>query len=264
MMTESSSRRELPTAESLPDHLFRLALPVLGEQLLVFSIDSFDVYLAGQIGTAETSAIGLAAYVVWMASLIMGLVRTGVGALVARAWGGGDRAAAREITSRGFFLGFFLCLFVWQLLRALAPVFAGSLTMTGDAHAIAANYIRWAALGQVFQGVTLIGTAALRATGDMRTPLAILAVTNVINMVAATACVYGWGPVPKMGVTGIVTGTVIAQAVSMILMLLALSHGVTRLQLIWSEVRLHRDTATRILRVGGPSALDGLLKFSGH
>ena len=263
-MTESSSRRELPTAESLPDHLFRLALPVLGEQLLVFSIDSFDVYLAGQIGTAETSAIGLAAYVVWMASLIMGLVRTGVGALVARAWGGGDRAAAREITSRGFFLGFFLCLFVWQLLRALAPVFAGSLTMTGDAHAIAANYIRWAALGQVFQGVTLIGTAALRATGDMRTPLAILAVTNVINMVAATACVYGWGPVPKMGVTGIVTGTVIAQAVSMILMLLALSHGVTRLQLIWSEVRLHRDTATRILRVGGPSALDGLLKFSGH
>ena len=60
MMSESSPRSDLPTAESLPDHLFRLALPVLGEQLLVFSIDSFDVYLAGQLGTAETSAIGLA------------------------------------------------------------------------------------------------------------------------------------------------------------------------------------------------------------
>lgn len=263
-MSDSPERRDLPTAESLPDHLFRLALPVLGEQLLIFSIDSFDVYLAGQLGTAETSAIGLAAYVVWMASLIMSLVRTGVGALVARAWGGGDRQAAREITARGFFLGFFLCVFVWQLLRALAPVFAGSLTMEGDAHGIAVNFIRWAALGQVFQGATLIGTAALRGTGDMRTPLAILVVTNFVNMVAATACVYGWGPIPRMGVTGIVIGTVIAQATSLALMFFALSSGVTRLQLLWREIRFHQETAVRILRIGGPAALDGLLKFSGH
>lgn len=263
-MSESSSRSDLPTAESLPDHLFRLALPVLGEQLLVFSIDSFDVYLAGQLGTAETSAIGLASYVVWMASLIMGLVRVGVGALVARAWGAGNRQAAREITARGFFLGFFLCVFVWQLLRALAPVFAGSLTMEGNAHGIAVNYIQWAAFGQVFVGATLIGTAALRGTGDMRTPLAILCITNVINIIAATTCVYGLGPVPKMGVTGIVTGTVIAEACSLVLMLLVLTSGVTRLQLLWSSVRFHRETAVRILRVGGPAAMDGLLKFSGH
>jgi Na+-driven multidrug efflux pump len=65
-------------------------------------------------------------------------------------------------------------------------------------------------------------------------------------------------------VTVIVTGTVIAQATSMVLMLLALSSGVTRLQLIWSQVRFHRETAARILRIGGPAALDGLLKFSGH
>ncbi len=263
-MSESQSRRELPTAESLPDHLFRLALPVLGEQLLVFSIDLFDVYLAGQLGTEETSAIGLASYVVWMASLILGLVRTGVGALVARAWGAGDREAARQITARGLYLGFFLSILVWLLLRELAPVFASSLTMEGHAYGIAVDFIRWAAFGQIFVGATLIGTAALRGTGDMRTPMAILAVTNLVNIVASTSCVYGWGPVPKLGVIGIVLGTVTAQATSMLLMLLVLGNGITRVQLLWREVRFHRDTAIRILRVGGPAALDGLLKFSGH
>lgn len=263
-MSDSHSHRELPTAESLPDHLFRLALPVLGEQILVFGIDLFDVYLAGQLGAAETSAIGLASYVVWMASLIFGLVRTGVAALVARSWGAGDRISARQITARGLFLGFFLSLIVWRLLQPLAPLFAGSLTMEGNAQAVAVDFIRWAALGQLFSGATLIGTAALRGTGDMRTPLAILAVTNVVNVIASTACVYGWGPMAPMGVTGIVLGTVTAQATGMVLMLLALCSGVTRLPLMWSEVRFHRETAGRILRVGGPTALDGLLKFSGH
>ncbi len=263
-MSDSHSHRELPTAESLPDHLFRLALPVLGEQILVFGIDLFDVYLAGQLGAAETSAIGLASYVVWMASLIFGLVRTGVAALVARSWGAGDRITARQITARGLFLGFFLSLIVWRMLQPLAPLFAGSLTMEGNAQAVAIDFIRWAALGQLFSGATLIGTAALRGTGDMRTPLAILAVTNVVNVIASTACVYGWGPLAPMGVTGIVLGTVTAQATGMVLMLLALSSGVTRLPLMWSEVRFHRETAGRILRVGGPTALDGLLKFSGH
>ncbi len=263
-MSDSDAHRELPTAESLPDHLFRLALPVLGEQLLVFGIDLYDVYLAGKLGTAETSAIGLASYVVWMASLIFGLVRTGVGALVARSWGAGDRTAARQITARGLFLGFFLSILVWQLLRPLAPYFASSLTMEGNARAVAIDFIRWAAIGQLFAGATLIGTAALRGTGDMRTPMTILAVTNVVNMIASTSCVYGFGPLKPMGVTGIVIGTVIAQATGMLLMLLTLSSGVTRIWLSWRDVHFHRETAARILRIGGPAALDGLLKFSGH
>ncbi len=263
-MSESHDYRELPTAESLPDHLFRLALPVLGEYLLIFGIDLYDVYLAGQLGSAETSAIGLAAYVVWMASLMFGLVRTGVGALVARSWGAGDRVAARQITARGMFLGFVLSVIVWRLLQPLAPLFAQSLTLEGNSQAVATDFIRWAALGQLFSGATLIGTAALRGTGDMRTPLAILAITNLVNIVASTTCVYGYGPIAPMGVTGIVIGTVTAQATGMVLMLCALSTGVTRLPLAWREVRFHRETAWRIVRVGGPTALDGLLKFSGH
>lgn len=263
-MSDDNAHRELPTAESLPEHLYRLALPVLGEQLLVFGIDLYDVYLAGQLGSAETSAIGLAAYVVWMAALIFGLVRTGVAALVARSWGAGDRTAARQILARGLFLGFILSVIVWRLLHPMAPLFASSLTMEGDARSIAIDYIRWSAFGQLFAGATLIGTAALRGTGDMRTPLAILAATNVVNIIASTSFVYGYGPFEPMGVTGIVLGTVAAQATGMVLMLLALSSGITRIWLSWFDVRFHKETAFRILHIGGPAALDGLLKFSGH
>ena len=263
-MSDPQRLADLPTAETLPHHLSRLALPVLAEQLLIFGIDLYDVYLAGKIGATETSAIGLAAYVAWMASLIFDLVRTGTAALVARSWGAGRFEDAQRILARSLFLGFGLGLGVWGLLQLLAPAFAASVNMGGEAQAIVVHYLRWDAYGQVFACSTMICAAALRATGDTRTPLAVLTVTNLVNIVVATGCVYGWGPLPQLGVTGIVVGSVSAKATGMVLMLACVSCRFTWLRLDWRDVRWHRDTALRVMRIGGPAALEGLLKFSGH
>ena len=82
-----------PTTDSLRRDLFRLVLPVLTEQLLIFGIGFFDTLLSGQLGKVETSAIGLAAYVSWLGSVIFGVVGVGANAIVARHWGAGDYAA---------------------------------------------------------------------------------------------------------------------------------------------------------------------------
>jgi putative MATE family efflux protein len=254
----------LPTAETLPRDLSRLALPVLGEQLLIFGIDLYDVYLAGTIGATETAAIGLAAYVAWMASLIFDLVRSGTAALVARSWGAGQFDAARQILARSLALGVGLSVMVWALLQLMAPAFAKSVNMEGSAQEIVVHYLRWDAYGQLFVCFSLICSAALRATGDTRTPLVVLALTNIVNIVMATSLVYGWGPLPALGVTGIVFGSVTAKASGLLVMLAALTSGVTWLRLDWREVRWHRETAQRLLRIGAPAALEGLLKFTGH
>ncbi len=86
--------------ERLRHDLFRLALPVLGEQLLAFCVGFYDVYLAGLLGKTETSAIGVSAYVSWLAYLTFSLIGTGTMAIVARAWGAGDFDEARRIAAR--------------------------------------------------------------------------------------------------------------------------------------------------------------------
>jgi MATE family multidrug resistance protein len=263
-MSDGDRLRDLPTAETLPGHMSRLALPVLGEQLLVFGIDLFDVFLAGHIGSAETSAIGLASYVGWMASLIFDLVRIGVAAAVARDWGAGRHGEANRVLARGLWLGVVMSAAVWGLLRWLAPAFAWSMDLHGETERIAVHFLRWDAYGQVCSCLMLIVASALRGTGDTRTPMVVLAFTNLINVLAATGCVYGWGPLPALGVTGIVIGSLVAKAGGLLLMLaLVMSHA-TRLTLDPRNIRWERATALRILRVGTPAALDGMLKFSGH
>jgi putative MATE family efflux protein len=248
----------------LRHELFRLAMPVLAEQLLVFCVGFYDVYLAGQLGKQQTSAIGLSAYVSWLASLVFSLIGTGTVAIVARSWGGGYFDDARRIAARSLTMAMAFAGVVFVCLQLLATLFPSLLRMEGQQRQIAVEYLRLDAFGQFFAGWTLIGNAALRGSGDMRTPLFVLSITNIVNIFVATACVYGWGPLPEMGVTGIVTGTVTAQFCGAALMAVMLFSGKSRIQVRLSEFGFHRETIQRILRVGGPAAIGGILTITGH
>ncbi len=257
-------RGALPSRDELPRAIISLGLPVLAEQLLAFCVGFFDVYLSGRLSAEATSAIGLAAYVGWLASLMAGLVGTGAAALVARHCGGGDWDEARRVTARSLALATGLGLIILVTLWTAAPRFAALLGMTGTAAAITIEYLRYDACGQLFACQTLIAAACLRGAGDMRTPLFVLGLTNVVNVVVSSACVFGWFGLPTLGVTGIVTGTVTAHVCGCGAMWLALLSRWSPLRLPFRHLRWHSDTSRRILNIGGPAAIDGLISFTGH
>lgn len=263
-MTDSAPVRSEPSVRPVGQEILRLALPVLAEQVLYLCVGFYDVFLSGQISKEATAAIGLAAYVGWLASMIFGLIGTGATAIVARCWGGGQHDDARRIATHAQALAIGLGVAVFVLLQCLAPWTPMLLGMQGETYRIAVEYLRIDACGQVFACWMLIGAASLRGSGDMRTPLLVLGVTNVVNILASTGCVYGWGPLPVMGVRGIVTGTVTAQFCGAALMTAALCSRWSHLSLIRSEFRVVPATALRILKIGGPAGLEGAVTFTGH
>lgn len=244
--------------------LLLLALPVLAEQLLNACVAIFDTFLAGQISPAATAAIGLAAYVDWLVSMIVMLVGTGTTALVARAAGSGDHHQANYYTNQSMTLALVLGVVVSCCIFIFAPLFAWYCNMTDEAYRITVEYLRIAALGHLLLSPTLVGSAALRGIGNMRTPMMIFTVINVVNIIASLSLVYGLGPVPQLGVTGIVVGTVIARTIGALLMLIILLKGRAGLILKLNQMRLISDKAKRILRIGLPAAADGAIMWSGH
>lgn len=263
-MNGSATVRSEPSVRPISQEILRLALPVLAEQMLYLCVGFFDVYLSGQISKEATAAIGLAAYVGWLASMIFGLIGTGATAIVARCWGAGLHDDARRIATHAQVLAIGLGFAVFGLLQLLAPWTPMLLGMEGETYRIAVQYLRIDAFGQFFACWMLIGAASLRGSGDMRTPLLVLGVTNVVNILVSTTCVYGLGPLSPMGVRGIVTGTVTAQFCGALLMTMALCSRWSHLSLIRSEFRVVPATAARILRIGGPAGLEGAVTFTGH
>jgi len=244
--------------------VLQLALPVLGEQLLTSFVGIFDTFLAGRISNDAVSAVGLAAYVSWLGSLIFSLIGTGTTALVARSWGAGQRSEANRFCNQSITLAALLGICCFAVFFLCAPTFATLQRMHGETFRIAVRYLRLDGLGLAFMSVCFVGGAALRGIGDMRTPMYIFAAMNVVNMVASVMLVFGYGPVPALGVDGIVGGTIIARAFGLLLILLVLNGDWTGLRLQPQLMHVERAVARRILRIGFPAAGDGVVLWIGH
>lgn len=273
-MSDSSETAVSPSAgdlssSSLTQQVLVLALPALGEQALNYAVGLFDTWLAGRpsvvaesIGTA-TSAVGLAAYVSWLASLVFALVGTGTTALVSRAFGADDKPLLIRVLNVSLAWAGVLGLIVAVGQYALAPWFADLQNLHGIGREIGIHYLRVDAVGEFFFSFCLVGLAAFRGVGDMRSPMLILGLVNLINMVVSPALVFGWWGEP-WGASGIVGGTVVARVLGGLVVLAVLLRGRRDLVLRLPDWRLNAPETARILRIGVPALVDGLLMWSGH
>ncbi|QDU39299.1 Multidrug resistance protein NorM [Maioricimonas rarisocia] len=245
-----------------------LALPVFAEQFLSFCVGFYDTFLAGHlsrdISTAATAAVGVAAYVGWLASMLFSMVGAGTTALVARARGAGDMAEANRVANRSVAMSIVGGVLFVAIIVPAAPLFASVLKLEGTAAEITIRYLRFDAIGMMFTSVGLVGAAALRGCGNMQMPFWIHGTINVLNVLVSTTLVYGLGPIPRMGVDGIVLGTVVARTSGGLIMIAVLARGVSGLKLMPREFHLRGETVRRILRVGIPAAADGAIMWSGH
>jgi putative MATE family efflux protein len=261
---------EPPATNDLRRQVFVLALPALGEQFLNYCVSLFDTWLAGQVSTTAhepgiyTTTVGIAAYVSWLASLIFLLVGTGTTALIARSHGARDFAQANRFASLSITLASGVGLFVFSLLTMLAPWFAELQRLTGESSRVAVHFLQTDAWGMLFFGFCLVGSAALRGVGDMRSPMLILGFVNVLNIIVSSTLVFGLGPIEPWGIDGIVAGTVTARISGGLLMLVVLTRGVSGLRLRSNLLAPHGDDVRRILRIGAPAAVDGVLMWTGQ
>src|SRR6266581_4671640 len=89
-LPNDSTTKGMSDAGDLLTAPLRLAWPVLVEQFLSFLVGFTDTYLSGWISKEATTAVGLAAYVGWLASNLFLLVSSGTVAVIARHWGAGE------------------------------------------------------------------------------------------------------------------------------------------------------------------------------
>ena len=99
----------------------------------------------------------------------------------------------------------------------------------------------------------------MRGSGDTRSPMLIFGLVSLMNLILSPLLVFGLGPIPAFGVDGIVFGTILARISGGVLMFVTLSRGLSGLKLLRKEFTLRGDLVLRILRIGAPAAMDGVI-----
>lgn len=126
----------------------------------------------------------------------------GISSAVARALGAGRRADADRVLFHGTILLGGIGLAFSVLALAFGRPFYAMLGARGGALDAAVTYSNVVFAGNVLLWVMNALASALRGTGDMRVPAAIAGLGVLLIVPLSPLLIYGYGPVPALGVAG--------------------------------------------------------------
>ncbi|HEX6832825.1 MAG TPA: MATE family efflux transporter, partial [Rudaea sp.] len=91
-----------------------------------------------------------------------------------------------------------------------------------ESQPLAVAYLRIIFLGLPFLYLLSFVGMALRGAGDARTPFIFLVVNVLLDIALNPLFIFGWGPVPRMGIAGSATATLFAQAITLVALIVYL------------------------------------------
>jgi putative MATE family efflux protein len=188
--------------------ILRLALPALGalaaEPLYVLA----DTAVVGHLGRPQLAALGLAGTVLAGAFTIFNFLTYGTTAVVARASGAGQSERAARLAAQALWVAVAIGAALLVVCELAASPLLAALGAHGRSGDLALLYFRIAALGLPAALIALAGQGYLRGVANLRRPLEIVVVANIVNLILEIVFVYGFG----WGMAGSAAGTAIAQA----------------------------------------------------
>jgi putative MATE family efflux protein len=213
--------------------ILRLALPALGTLAVEPLYVLVDTAIVGRIGTAELAGLGIASTVLLTVSAVIGFMEYGITPDVAFAHGQGDahkaRVAATDALWLTMLLGLPTCAIVGFGARPIVALLGGK----GAVFDAAVTYLRISALGLPFVMVAYVGHGVMRGVNNLKRPLMIVLIANVINLILEIVAVW-W---LDLGIAGSAWSTVVVQMLAAGFFLAVLRPHLTRVRPAWVRVK---------------------------
>ena len=225
--------------------LLTFTLPLLLENLLQLLYYTTDSVIVGQyVGMSALAAISATTHICGMLVRFFNGTAAGAGVVISRSFGAGDREKLRESVSTTIMLTLIACVILTFTGVSSSRWLLENISTPPDVLRDADIYLKiyfGGISGLLFYN---IGGAILRAMGDTRRPLLFLIICSVINIILDLIFVnvFHWG------IAGAAIATVTAQALSAVLVMIAVAKSTGA----FKSLRINSSLAREILRIGLP------------
>ncbi|MXY29625.1 MAG: MATE family efflux transporter [Gammaproteobacteria bacterium] len=213
------------------------------------------------VGYAGNAAIGVSSQIYLVVITFVSSLFTGMGILVARFAGAGDRDKVNRTVYQAFLTAAALSIgIVAPLGYFLAPSLLGLVRATAEVQQEALPYLRILFVFSFGTMMFFMAGGAFRAAGDARTPLRLGVALTLLNITFSVILIRGLGPIPSFGTAGAAMGSVISGViVSGYVLWLLLSHRTVvsfergmSLAPDWAIIR-------QLFRFGLPAGIQGVV-----
>ncbi len=245
------------TAISLGRAILLLSIPMVLEMAMQSLFTVVDVYFVGKLGSGPVAILGLGDSLLSLVFAVgMGL-SMGTTAMVARRIGEGDEEGAAVTSAQAIGLGV-VCSLPFAALGILLP--SRLLGLMGASPELAAEGGAFIAIlvgGNATVMLLFLINAVFRGAGDPARAMRALWLANGINIALDPILIFGWGPIPALGLDGAAVATTVGRGLGVAYQLRLLTAGTGRVRIEPRHWRPQLAVMTRLARVSGV----GILQF---
>ena len=237
--------------------LARLASPGIAQAMFQIAVSVADTHYIGRLGTNSLAGLALVFPMLMLLQMTSaGAMGGGVSSAVARALGAGNRDAARTLVAHALIIGLGGGLVFTLLLLGFGR---GLYSLLGGRDASLEQALAYSQV--VFAGAVLVWIAntlasLLRGSGNTLAPALALAGAALVHIPLSGALTLGWGPFPRLGISGAAWAYLTAAAFASVAMAILVWRSALRPQR--AHLRLEGRMFREILRVGAISSLAAL------
>jgi len=247
------------TKVDIKSGILHLALPMMAGGFLINTFSVVDLFFVGKLGHIALAGLSVSVIILTLITICTTGVTTGTIALISHFVGRKDYDSANQVLWQTIMLSLFFWFFliivglfgVEYLLRLFGA--------TGEVLEIAKPYLRISFLSSGFLFLHITLNQSMRGSGDARTPLYILILTNIINIILDPLLIFGIGIFPRMEVAGSAITTAVSRFIGFLTIMFILFKKKDGLNLAVHHFGIKPVFIKRIMSIGFFSSMQLLI-----
>jgi putative MATE family efflux protein len=246
------------TKGSLNRAILLLAIPMVLEMVLESLFAVVDVFWVGRVSANAVATVGLTESLLLLVFAIgMGLSLSTT-AMVARRTGEQDHEGAAVAAVQAIFIGLAFSVAIGLPCLYFAPDLLRLMGASPQIVSTGSGYARIALGGSGVVVLLFLNNAIFRGAGDAAIAMRLLWLSNIINLVLDPCLIFGWGPFPRLGVTGAALATFTGRGLGVLYQFYRLLRGTERIRVLRRQIRVNLEVLLRLFKV----SLSGIFQFA--
>ena len=199
--------------------LFKLALPIVLQNLILSSLNLVDTVIIGGLGEYAIASVGIANQYFFLLNLVLFGVVSGSSIFTAQFYGDNDIPNIKRVLGLSIITGGTAAL-VFSIVGFFFNTQILSIFSTDKLVIVmGSEYLRIIVFSYIITAVTFSYSFTLRSIGQVKIPMIISTIALAVNTILNYLLVYGYLGMPKLGTNGSAIATLIARIVELLLMI---------------------------------------------
>ena len=237
----------------------KLALPIMGTSLIQMAYNLTDMIWIGHIGSNAVAAVGAAGMYMWLSAGFAILSRMGGQVLTGQAFGAGNNDDAAKSSATAIQMGVISAVIYGLISIFFCGPMMGFFNLSNPQVINDGKWYIAITCGLIFFNfMNQILTGLLTSIGNSMLTFRSTTIGLLINLVFDPFLIFGFGPIPALGVKGAAIATVFAQVIVFLIYFHHIRHDEILFAKKYIFAKPDLNKVKNILTIGFPAAIQNI------